>query len=281
VCHGLAERTCTICGGSFVGTAKTKACSPECASKLRPQTFNVCAHCGNRFGPVDHLSRKLCSNACARAWKKGRPSPLKGIKLPHKQRSPTRQCILCGAPFRATSDFAGRKHKQKYCSKACWSVRHPPAEIQCKQCQTVFHTHQRDTIFCSRVCASLDARTSKAGAASHLWRGGKTKEAQVFRTRAAYREWRLAVFQRDGFACVLCGSRKKIEADHIIPQSERRDLALDLDNGRTLCRPCHEETETFGNRQSERMRKLRQTAIHEPTGRPFAAIASERGKVAE
>ena len=55
--------------------------------------------------------------------------------------------------------------------------------------------------------------------------------------------WRLAVYRRDGYICQICGgSGCVIHAHHIIPQRVNRDLILDVDNGITLCRECHEST---------------------------------------
>lgn len=79
------------------------------------------------------------------------------------------------------------------------------------------------------------------------WKGGITEENHRIRTSREYRDWRMAVFQRDRFTCVECGYRscynrtsKKcdIRADHIKPFSLFPELRFDLDNGRTLCIPC-------------------------------------------
>lgn len=63
---------------------------------------------------------------------------------------------------------------------------------------------------------------------------------------------------------VLCGVRGGVtlQADHVVPLSyllrehdissvaEARECAIlwDIDNGRTLCVPCHRETYTFGSK---------------------------------
>lgn len=55
---------------------------------------------------------------------------------------------------------------------------------------------------------------------------------------------RAAVLERDGYACLVCGSEEDLEVDHIEPLAQvlaAGDLALafDPDNLQTLCRPCH------------------------------------------
>lgn len=47
--------------------------------------------------------------------------------------------------------------------------------------------------------------------------------------------------ERDGYACVECGSSESLEVDHIIPLELEPELAFELENLQTLCRPCHIE----------------------------------------
>lgn len=79
------------------------------------------------------------------------------------------------------------------------------------------------------------------------WKGGITPENHRIRTSSEYKDWRMAVFQRDRFTCVKCGFRSQynrttikcdIRADHIKPFSLFPELRLEVSNGRTLCLPC-------------------------------------------
>lgn len=45
--------------------------------------------------------------------------------------------------------------------------------------------------------------------------------------------------RRDGWQCVKCGSRYRLEVDHIERVLDAPDRAFDLDNLQTLCGPCH------------------------------------------
>ena len=64
-----------------------------------------------------------------------------------------------------------------------------------------------------------------------------------------YKLWRKAVFERDNYTCKHCNERGgELQADHIKPQSVFPELRLDLNNGQTLCRPCHLKTDTWGIR---------------------------------
>lgn len=55
----------------------------------------------------------------------------------------------------------------------------------------------------------------------------------------AYRQWREAVLERDGYQCQICGSGENLEAHHIKPFADFTDERLNVDNGVTLCRACH------------------------------------------
>lgn len=63
-CHGIATRTCVVCGKQFIGKPGRKACSPECRKRMNPPTYKNCPQCGKCFGPVGHLKRKFCSVKC-------------------------------------------------------------------------------------------------------------------------------------------------------------------------------------------------------------------------
>ena len=83
-------------------------------------------------------------------------------------------------------------------------------------------------------------RPSLVGELNPNWRGGITKEYQKIRNSEGYNQWRLQVFNRDGFKCVSCGKPGKgIHAHHIKSFSEYPKLRLDVNNGITLCKKCH------------------------------------------
>jgi len=41
--------------------------------------------------------------------------------------------------------------------------------------------------------------------------------------------------------CIICGSTEKLEAHHVKPRAQFPELALEIDNGITLCKKCHNE----------------------------------------
>lgn len=86
------------------------------------------------------------------------------------------------------------------------------------------------------------------GKDNHFWQGGKTAQSKSFKQSGEYRRWRKNVFERDNYTCQLCGIRGGVELhpDHIKPFSQYPSLRTVLSNGRTLCAPCHRNTDTYG-----------------------------------
>ena len=88
---------------------------------------------------------------------------------------------------------------------------------------------------------------SNSGSKSNLWRGGISPLNESIRKSVEYKLWREAVYTRDNWTCVFCGQEGGIlNADHIKPFAYYPELRFAIDNGRTLCAPCHRKTPTYG-----------------------------------
>ena len=81
------------------------------------------------------------------------------------------------------------------------------------------------------------------GKKSHFWKGGITPQSRLIRNSLEIKLWRKVVFERDNYTCIWCGQRGgNLNADHIKPFAQFPELRFVIDNGRTLCRKCHETT---------------------------------------
>lgn len=90
-------------------------------------------------------------------------------------------------------------------------------------------------------------RQAYVGDKSPNWRGGVTSAQKRIRDSKEYKEWRKSVFVRDNYTCQECGYRgNKLNADHIKQFAYYPELRLDINNGKTLCVPCHRKTPTYG-----------------------------------
>ena len=83
----------------------------------------------------------------------------------------------------------------------------------------------------------------------------------------AYKNFVLKVLQRDDYTCQFCGQRGgELNADHIIQFAKivkEEGIKIlkdainckrlwDINNGRTLCVPCHQKTQTYGYKLPDR-----------------------------
>jgi len=60
------------------------------------------------------------------------------------------------------------------------------------------------------------------------------------RRSQVYNDWRIKVFERDNFTCQICWNRGcYLEAHHIKSFAQYPELRFDVENGVTLCLPCH------------------------------------------
>jgi len=94
---------------------------------------------------------------------------------------------------------------------------------------------------------------TKRGAEHPWWKGGITPLKTQIRNSSEYKQWREAVYERDGYACVLCGIQGDItspflQADHIKSFNLHPELRKAVDNGRVLCLNCHCQTDNYKGR---------------------------------
>lgn len=165
----------------------------------------TCPVCGSAVEP----SRSFCGRRCAAISREARRVRIKVVLW--------RPCNCgCGRWF-APKRKGNRPHHG-------FIVGHNSAarRAQCRRCGA--RVRRLGNIYCGRSCAS-DARRN---------------ESRRERTGARYRRWRAAVLERDGRICQDCG-RSGSHAHHLVSWAESSELRFDVENGVTLCPPCHAE----------------------------------------
>uniref|UniRef100_A0A6M3Y4D5 Putative homing endonuclease n=1 Tax=viral metagenome TaxID=1070528 RepID=A0A6M3Y4D5_9ZZZZ len=167
----------------------------------------------------------------------------------------TKNCKACDKEFaKYPSDSKKYWAIKMFCSKKCANNTNKnykklvgikrPASVVEKMRKTMFRKGQAPW---NKGIPYLAIRGEK----HHNWKGGISSNGsrRFIMTTLEYKNWRRAIFERDDYTCQFCGARGvTLNADHIKPWSLYPELRYTIDNGRTLCPPCHKTTDTYGSK---------------------------------
>lgn len=157
-------------------------------------------------------------------FKKGQVSPRKGVVVSELSKEKMRLARLGKVPWNKGKKMSLEAIKKL--SEAQKGCKKPPRTLE----------HRRKL------------SEAQKGERSHRWKGGLVNENDKLRNSLEYKLWRESVLERDNHICIWCGSKDKLEADHIKPFAYFPELRFAIDNGRTLCNPCHKSTNTYGGK---------------------------------
>ena len=90
------------------------------------------------------------------------------------------------------------------------------------------------------VCGSReDSHAPWCGSCMQFRASGKVEETHgtEYQKQLIPNELRWEIWDRDNFTCAVCGSRRNLTIDHIVP--ERRGGTLNPSNLQTLCKSCN------------------------------------------
>jgi hypothetical protein len=161
----------------------------------------------------DHSRSDGCSRKCHACVRKPNPG--------------TAHLFKPGQP----SLFKGRNHSEESKSRMAGVIR--------LNLHRVGQKHTPETL---EKISKLSRERTPRGAAHYAYRGGARTRNLSLRRQPEYFIWRKAVFARDGYRCRDCGDDRgsNLRAHHEKPVADYPELAYDVDNGTTLCHPCHE-----------------------------------------
>jgi hypothetical protein len=166
--------------------------------------------------------------------------------------------------------------------KMCPKDSKPKHRFNCETCNTEFFREdwqiKRDgkekqkfcSLFCRRQNEESRKKLSEALKGRKVWNKGlskltdprlnyirptlfkdegKSTKNMLIRKSTEYRFWRTQVFERDDYTCQICKQKGgKLQADHIKPFCLFENLRFNVNNGRTLCKLCHTQTDTYGTK---------------------------------
>ena len=118
----------------------------------------------------------------------------------------------------------------------------------CGNMQAIYSGHLKSghtrSCGCLKIEEVSDSCKKRIGPLNPRWNNNLTdEERRIKRNFPEYKEWRTAVYERDGYACQKCGDYTggNLIAHHIEGYSDNPELRIELSNGVTLCENCHKD----------------------------------------
>jgi len=246
-------RKCLQCKKDFITypnrikLGNGKFCSHSCFYQKRKIRFqNICLFCKEKFEvhPYRRLTAKYCSRLCKgksligkKPWNKGKPHlgkekhPLWGKHHSHET-------------IKKMSDAKKRLYES---GRKVWNYGRHHSEVTKEKIRK----------------ARANQKNILRGENHYFWKGGISPLKKRIRNSFKYRKWKKKIFQTDNYLCQNCKIEgRSLEADHIKPMAkilEQNNIKTfeeamnceelwNINNGRTLCRDCHLNTDTWGRR---------------------------------
>jgi 5-methylcytosine-specific restriction endonuclease McrA len=158
-------------------------------------------------------------------------------------------CKHCKKVFEV-QPYAAKTGRKKFCSKPCFFAGRTLKGLFEQGHADLVPPEKRGHSEETRQKISLTQRAKCLQGPEHFnWRGGLRSERKQAMAKHQYRDWRGSVFAKDNWTCKICNVRGGyLEADHIKPWCLFPDLRYSVDNGRTVCRPCHVRLDTHGHK---------------------------------
>lgn len=224
---GKLRRTCLLCGCLFVASSSDRMyCSKRCAGLVNfGCTSSVCVHCGKHYTPKRSNRTTYCSRECAFAHKGQQAVARELGRLQQVRIVVQHVCMDCGEHVKAKrlrcDECTKRVKREKQAQRD--AANKSIETLTCSECGKRFDTIYGVTNkrFCSVECGRVHSR-----------RVEKAKRRARQRAVAYESIDPIAVFERDGWRCHICGGltlpflRGSIE-----PDAPELDHVVALANG--------------------------------------------------
>lgn len=180
-------------------------------------------------------------------------------------------------------NWRGGKTKCASCHKELAQRYSWRVTTRCKSCWILFHRGKNHSRWSGKrilsekgkwfpPCRKCDLPTGDGysklcskcyvGVERPQWKGGISRLQTLIRQTPENRLWTKQCLYRDKYKCLECGTKGALQVDHVVPLSfllqknkitsviQARECVelFDLENGRTLCIPCHKKTNTYGSK---------------------------------
>ena len=168
------------------------------------------------------------------------------LRPPRQRYGLEKPCDYCGKVFYVSPPRlkAATKH---YCSYACLGAakrKEYPSKV-CAECGGTFSRREGETagnyqrkVYCSAKCSTTaNPPPIKTGEDNPRYKGESARRKQA---RGRHSAWARRVLSRDKATCQHCdASDVPLVAHHVLSWEDFPELRTDIDNGVTLCNPCH------------------------------------------
>lgn len=204
-----------------------------------------CLHCKKEFQVKwKYLLdiRTYCSHRCSFLYNETYKMSAKNRTVRKPSFQVKKNCLLCNEQYSVHRSQKG----SKYCSKKCQCIGHIE-KLNSRRSETAKNTipgffgkkHSEE----SKIKISLNRKGKMVGEnhPNYIKDRNLVKTYNDRRGDILYKKWRLDVYKRDGYKCLMLNSDccGKITAHHILRWRDYPELRYIINNGITLCHYHH------------------------------------------